>query len=54
LGFIGFCINFTYGNSIAISQAARKAGFDDLRVSALKKCAQGVTSLEEVNRVTGD
>lgn len=42
------------GNSIEISDAARKAGFDDLRMSALKKVAQGVISLEEANRVTTD
>lgn len=42
------------GNSIEISDAARKAGFDDLRISALKKVAQGVISLEEANRVTTD
>lgn len=42
------------GNSIEISDAARKEGFPDLRTSALKKVAQGVTSLEEANRVTTD
>ncbi len=42
------------GNSIMIDQQARKEGFDDLRRSALKKAAQGLTSLEEVNRVTKD
>lgn len=42
------------GNSIQISDAARSAGFNDLRSSALKKVAQGVTSLEEANRVTTD
>ena len=42
------------GNSIEISDAARKEGFADLRTSALKKVAQGVTSLEEANRVTTD
>lgn len=42
------------GNSIEISDAARKEGFSDLRTSALKKVAQGVTSLEEANRVTTD
>ena len=42
------------GNSIQISDAARKEGFPDLRTSALKKVAQGVTSLEEANRVTTD
>ena len=42
------------GNSIEIAEAARAEGFNDLRASALLKCAAGVTSLEEVNRVTKD
>ena len=42
------------GNSIEISDAARSEGFNDLRRSGLLKAAQGVTSLEEVNRVTKD
>ncbi|MGI9287905.1 MAG: type IV-A pilus assembly ATPase PilB [Pseudomonadales bacterium] len=42
------------GNSILIDQQARKEGFNDLRRSALVKAAQGLTSLEEVNRVTKD
>ena len=40
------------GNSIEIGDAARKEGFNDLRKSGLLKVKQGVTSLEEVNRVT--
>lgn len=42
------------GNSIDIADAAKAEGFNDLRKSALIKCAAGVTSLEEVNRVTKD
>ena len=42
------------GNSIDISTQMRKDGFSDLRTSALVKAMQGVTSLEEVNRVTKD
>jgi len=42
------------GNSIQIAEAARSEGFNDLRTSALVKCAAGITSLEEVNRVTKD
>ena len=42
------------GNSIEISDTARKEGFADLRTSALKKVAAGITSLEEANRVTMD
>ncbi|TDV51156.1 type IV pilus assembly protein PilB [Pseudomonas graminis] len=42
------------GNSIAISEQMRKDGFNDLRTSGLIKAMQGVTSLEEINRVTKD
>lgn len=42
------------GNSIQIAEQARKEGFNDLRASGLMKAMQGVTSLEEVNRVTKD
>ena len=42
------------GNAIDIADQARKEGIDDLRESALKKCMQGVMSLEEANRVTKD
>ncbi|MVW76738.1 type IV-A pilus assembly ATPase PilB [Pseudomonas xionganensis] len=42
------------GNSIDISMQMRKDGFNDLRTSALLKAMQGITSLEEVNRVTKD
>jgi len=42
------------GNSIEIDDAARAEGFNDLRRSALVKAAQGLISLEEVNRVTKD
>lgn len=42
------------GNSLEISRIAREQGFADLRTSALRKCAQGLISLEEVNRVTVD
>lgn len=37
-----------------LEKAARNAGFYDLRKAALMKCAQGIISLEEVNRVTVD
>lgn len=40
------------GNSIDIAAQARRDGFNDLRASGLLKAMQGVTSLEEVNRVT--
>ncbi len=42
------------GNSIDIAVQMRKDGFNDLRTSGLLKAIQGVTSLEEVNRVTKD
>lgn len=42
------------GNSIDIAAQMRRDGFNDLRTSALVKAMQGVTSLEEVNRVTKD
>lgn len=42
------------GNSIEISNQMRKDGFNDLRTSGLIKAMQGVTSLEEINRVTKD
>ncbi|CAH0993180.1 hypothetical protein SIN8267_03321 [Sinobacterium norvegicum] len=42
------------GNAIDIDDQCRKEGFNNLRRSALLKAAQGLTSLEEVNRVTKD
>lgn len=42
------------GNSIQIADAANEAGFNNLRISALRKAATGLTSLEEANRVTKD
>lgn len=40
------------GNAIEIADKAKEEGFNDLRASGLEKARQGVTSLEEVNRVT--
>lgn len=40
------------GNAIQIADAAKKAGFNNLRRSGLRKAAMGMTSLEEINRVT--
>ncbi|WP_252272672.1 type IV-A pilus assembly ATPase PilB [Pseudomonas subflava] len=42
------------GNSIEIAEQTRRDGFNDLRTSGLLKAMQGVTSLEEINRVTKD
>ncbi|MCP4698293.1 MAG: type IV-A pilus assembly ATPase PilB [Gammaproteobacteria bacterium] len=39
-------------NAIALADQARKEGIPDLRESGIKKVIDGVTSLEEVNRVT--
>jgi len=39
-------------NSLQLAEAARAEGFYELHESALQKVAQGVTSLEEINRVT--
>jgi len=40
------------GNSIQIADQARREGINDLRQSGLNKVRMGVTSLEEINRVT--
>jgi len=40
------------GNSIQLADQAQKEGINDLRQSGLVKVASGLTSLEEVNRVT--
>ncbi|MDH5472032.1 MAG: type IV-A pilus assembly ATPase PilB [Gammaproteobacteria bacterium] len=42
------------GNAMDIADQAQKEGIPDLRQSGLKKVKDGVTSLEEVNRVTKD
>lgn len=42
------------GNSLDIAKQAAKEGFNNLRISALRKAAMGLTSLEEANRVTKD
>ncbi len=42
------------GNAMDIADAAQKIGISDLRQSALKKAAAGITTLAEVNRVTTD
>ncbi|PIE44469.1 MAG: type IV-A pilus assembly ATPase PilB [Gammaproteobacteria bacterium] len=41
-------------SSLEIAKAAQAAGFNNLRQSALEKVAQGLTSLEEANRITKD
>ena len=42
------------GNSIEIAARMRMEGFNDLRRSGLVKAMRGITSLEEINRVTKD
>lgn len=39
------------GNAMQIADQAREEGIPDLRASGLKKIRQGMTSLEEINRV---
>lgn len=41
-------------NSLEIAAAAKEEGFNNLRISALRKVAQGFIGLEEANRVTKD
>lgn len=42
------------GNSLEIAELSAKEGFNNLRISALRKVATGVISLQEANRVTKD
>lgn len=42
------------GNAIQIADQAKKEGLQDLRRSGLNRIIEGVTSLEEINRVTND
>ncbi len=42
------------GNAIQIRDLAKSEGLQDLRASGLAKVKQGITSLEEINRVTKD
>lgn len=42
------------GNALELADQAQKEGISDLRQSALKKAMSGITSLEEINRVTKD
>jgi len=42
------------GSALDVADQAKKDGVDDLRQSAIKKVIAGLTSLEEINRVTKD
>jgi len=41
-------------NILELEATSKAEGYDTLRQAALKKCAQGIISLEEVTRVTVD
>ena len=41
------------GDSLRLAAEARREGFEDLRRSGLRKAMTGVTSLAEINRITG-
>ena len=42
------------GNALQLAEQAEKEGIADLRKSGLKKVKDGITSIEEINRVTKD
>jgi type IV pilus assembly protein PilB len=42
------------GNSMQLAEQAQSEGIPDLRASGLQKARAGITSLEEINRVTKD
>jgi type IV pilus assembly protein PilB len=42
------------GSTVEIERQARSEGFDSMRLSGLAKVAQGITTLEEIERVTTD
>ena len=42
------------GNAQDLGDQAQKEGINDLRQSAILKACSGITSLEEINRVTKD
>jgi type IV pilus assembly protein PilB len=42
------------GNALQLAEQAKSEGIADLRESGLNKIRQGITSLEEINRVTKD
>jgi type IV pilus assembly protein PilB len=41
-------------NAVTLADQARKEGIPDIRQSGLKKAKDGITSIEEINRVTMD
>ena len=42
------------GNALQIGEASQRAGYNNLRRSGLLKVLQGVTTLQEINRVTSE
>ncbi|NJD05452.1 MAG: type IV-A pilus assembly ATPase PilB, partial [Methylococcaceae bacterium] len=42
------------GNVMQLAEQAKREGVSDLRESGLKKVRAGITSLEEIDRVTRD
>ena len=42
------------GNALEIAEASNKLGFNNLRRSGLIKVMNGLTSLQEINRVTSE
>ena len=42
------------GNAIQIAEASQHSGFQNLRRSGLLKVIQGITSLQEINRITSE
>lgn len=42
------------GNALEIANLSKTEGINDLRASGLEKVRQGITSLEEVDRITGE
>jgi type IV pilus assembly protein PilB len=40
------------GNTMQLAECALSEGFNDLRISGLNKVRMGVTSLEEIDRIT--
>ena len=40
------------GNAMQLAEQAKSEGINDLRASGLNKIRQGITSLEEIDRVT--
>jgi type IV pilus assembly protein PilB len=40
------------GNALEMTQLSKREGINDLRASGLEKVRQGITSLEEIDRIT--